>query len=412
MASVDDDEPTADGVDGVDEVEALEDELIEDLVGTADDEPEDELEDGEADDDQSEASSEPPRQGMALGPMLLMFACGGWLVWAVLHFGVDDAAGPAMAVVEDPTQEPTPEPAADAVPEPVNEEPTPAEEPPPEEPPPEEVAPGETPWVEENWTEGIEPPTEVKYTVKRGGQLKNVANLFKIYHHEIVELNPKYKLEQELPPGTEIVVWRAKEGHQSQSIGTPGRGSLEGAVPMVDGPGRSLKMIPWKSWATVETVATLDRVLAEWRRRYPDADPVLVGNMSAPSGGKLQPHSSHQSGRDVDLSYPQIRDEKEELNWREMSAVNLDREMTWNLMKLLVESGAVEHIFIDTKLQKLLHEWAVEHEPVPKRKLGRWLEYPRRPGSTGAIVQHVPGHTDHLHVRFACPPKHDRCKSK
>jgi hypothetical protein len=59
----------------------------------------------------------------------------------------------------------------------------------PEEPPEPEIAPGETPWVEENWTEGIEAPTEVAYTVKRGGQLKNVANLFKIYHHEIVELS-------------------------------------------------------------------------------------------------------------------------------------------------------------------------------------------------------------------------------
>jgi murein endopeptidase len=181
---------------------------------------------------------------------------------------------------------------------------------------------------------------------------------------------------------------------------------------MIDGAGRSLKMVPWKSWATAETVATLDRVLTEWRRRYPEAQPILVGNLSAPGGGKLEPHGSHQSGRDVDLSYPQLPDPREELNWREMSADNLDRAMTWKLLLLLVETGAVERIYIDTRLQALLHAWALEHEPVPRRTLSRWLEYPRPPGSSGAIVEHVPGHIDHLHVRFACSPGHTRCKTR
>jgi murein endopeptidase len=134
--------------------------------------------------------------------------------------------------------------------------------------------------------------------------------------------------------------------------------------------------------------------------------------MSAPTGGPLEPHSSHQSGRDVDLSYPQIWDQKEELNWREMSAENLDCKMNWALLQLLADTGAVEHVFIDTRLQKILYEWAKKHEPVPVRTLSRWLEYPRRPGTTGAIVQHVPGHTDHMHVRFACAPGHQRCVSR
>jgi murein endopeptidase len=400
MASMDDEELTGEGPEEL----SAEDVVELDDADIVDDEPAA----AEGDGDPGAADEPAKKQRPAIGPMLLMLGCGGWLVWAVLHFGVERTSAPALAVAEERGD-------TDSLPQVVEPEPAieeakpaqPAEE--AEEP---ALSPDETPWVESNWSEGIEAPQVVTYTVKRGGQLRNVANLFKIYHHEIEALNPGLKLDSALKPGSEIVVYRAKEGQSSASVGTPGRGSLEGAVPMMDGPGRSLKMIPWKSWGTAETVATLDRVLGEWRRRYPDAHPVLVGNLSSPAGGKLKPHASHQSGRDVDLSYPQHWDEKEELNWREMTNENLDREMTWNLLKLLVESGAVEHVFIDSTLQKLLYEWAKKNEPVPKRRLSRWLEYPRRPGTTGAIVQHVPGHTDHLHVRFACPPDHERCKSR
>lgn len=410
MASVDDDEL---GSDRAEELEEAAAELEADLHPDADDAEEDEEDDEDGED--GEGGDAGRGKGLALGPTLMMFAAGGWLIWAVLHFGVSGEPGPSLAVVE---EEPGMSAPADAEPDPDPAEPEPAiaeaeTDTPKAEPEVDpDLAPDETPWVEANWTEGIEPPKIVNYVVKRGGKLVHVANLFKIYHHEILELNPGLKLEQELAPGTEVVVYRAKPEANSESIGQPSRGSLEGAVPMLDGPGRELKMVPWKGWATGETVATLDRVLREWRRRFPDAQPVLVGNMSSPTGGRLEPHASHQSGRDVDLSYPQIWDRKEELNWREMSDANLDRKMTWELLQLLVETGAVEHVFIDSKLQKLLYEYAKEHEPVPKRRLSRWLEYPRRPGSTGAIVQHVPGHIDHMHVRFACAPDDSRCVSK
>jgi murein endopeptidase len=263
-----------------------------------------------------------------------------------------------------------------------------------------------------DWVEAVESPGTVTYTVRHGGSIKNVANLFKIFHHEIVELNPGYTLEQQLPPNTKVVVWKQDEDEVSESVGYPGAGSLHGAVPMMEGPGRVLKATPWKAWATHSTVTTLDAILREWARRKPEGQPVLVGNLSAPEGGKLKPHSSHQSGRDVDLSYIQIRNPKEELNWREMTAANLDAEQTWDLLKLLRQSGKVEVIFIDSKIQKLLYEHAVSNRTVSKSSLSRWLEYPRQPGTTGALVRHVPGHRDHIHARFRCPREQSRCKSQ
>jgi murein endopeptidase len=262
------------------------------------------------------------------------------------------------------------------------------------------------------WAGDLSPPAQVTYVIKRGGAMKMVANLYKMHYHEILAYNPGVELDKELPPGTKLVVYRAAEGEPSESVGSAGDGSLVGGVPMVDGPGRILRMEPWKSYATGHNVALLDAILREWSRRYPNDRPLLVGNMAQRAGGRLKPHSTHQSGRDVDLSYPQVELSGEEYNWREMNAKNLDAARTWDLLELLYETGAVEMVLIDTALQRLLHEHALAQRRVPKGELPAWLEYPRRPGTTEAFVRHHPGHVDHLHARFHCRPEERRCTSK
>ncbi len=274
-------------------------------------------------------------------------------------------------------------------------------------------APSPSTWNNPNYAAKYSVPDEVSYTVRFGGSMKNIANLYKLFHYEIEELNPGIGLEKELPPQSKVVVWKKKDGVVSESIRFPGDGALEGAMPMMDGPGRILKMTPWKSWAATETIVTLDHALKRLAQLFPQAQPILVGNLSSREGGRLKPHSSHQSGRDVDLSYPQIWDKKEELNWRKMDKKNLDAAMCWELLKILAETGGVEVVFIDTKIQKLLYDHAVANGTVPKKDLGRWLEYPRGPGQAKrALIQHHKGHDDHLHVRFHCPPSHKRCQSR
>ncbi len=262
------------------------------------------------------------------------------------------------------------------------------------------------------WPQDHVAPDVVTYTIKRGGSMKTVANLYKIYHHEIEALNPGVSLERELPPSTKIVVYRRKPGVLSQSVGYPSDGSVEGAMPMVDGPGRILRHTPWKAWATRTTIATIDLVLREWARRYPSEQQIIVGNLSARAGGRLQPHSSHQSGRDVDLSYPQIWDHKSELAPQDMNERNLNRELTWALLELLRETTALEHVFIDRKLQQLLYQYALESGRYSKKDLENWMEYPSPTGTGSPIIQHVPGHSDHLHVRFKCTPSESRCASR
>jgi murein endopeptidase len=262
-----------------------------------------------------------------------------------------------------------------------------------------------------DWLADLKPPPIVHYEIRHGGSMKNVANLFKIYHPEITALNPGVDLEAELAPGTKLVVYRHETNAQSESIGLPSAGSLQGGSPMVPGPGRQLKAIPWKAWGTAHSVATLDRILRQWAMRDSNPQPILVGNLSARQGGRLEPHSTHQSGRDVDLGYIQRLGKNDELEWREATSDNLDAAETWTLLELLRDSGKVEVIYIDRGIQKLLHEHAVQRG-ISKAALGRWMEYPRPGAVARAFIQHVPGHTDHLHVRFSCTAAESRCKSR
>ncbi|MEN9578677.1 MAG: hypothetical protein RJA70_1686 [Pseudomonadota bacterium] len=253
----------------------------------------------------------------------------------------------------------------------------------------------------------------VTYTINRGGTLIDVANLYKLDPHEVIELNPGIGAHTELGPRTEVVVYRDSRD-QSISIGLPHDGAIEGAIPMLDGPGRKITAQRWKTWATRDTVQSLDRVLRNWAEQYPTAPKVLVGNLSARTGGQLSPHKTHQSGRDVDLSYILKWDGKGAVTWQRMSAENLDAELTWALLKLLDKYASIEVIFIDREIQELLRDHAVKHGTIRKGRLAHWLQVANDGASTDAQLQpkikHVPGHRDHLHVRFACPDGQTRCE--
>jgi len=369
--------------------------------------PDDELaEAGEPEASEEEHAGDPERRrGPSLGTILLLGGVACWAAVAILRLDVIQAPATTMIVAEDDGED-TGAPAA----EPQVAEPLPA----PIQEPVEEQADEPSPdsWIDHEWAKNLETPDVVSYTVRHGGTLERVANLFKIYHHEILELNPGMSLDQKLSPGTHVVVYRKDPDVVSESVGYPGVGSIHGAVPMPEGPGRKLTATPWKAWATASTVAALDRALRAWAERMPDADPILVGNLSSPTGGKLEPHASHQSGRDVDLGYPQKRRKEEELGWRKITKDNVAPEETWTLLKILVETGAVEVVIMDRSIQKMLYDYAMKHGTVSKRDLRSWLEYPRDAGSGGALVVHAPRHDDHLHVRFACPREQTSCKTR
>lgn len=181
----------------------------------------------------------------------------------------------------------------------------------------------------------------------------------------------------------------------SMSFGTATRGGLLNAVYLPKDE-RWISVDPVHAWGTAETIEFLTTAIDAVHREFSDSHPLFIGDLSRQRGGHLRPHLSHQSGKDVDVSYFYTRNPK----WyARATASNLDRRRTWALVRALIARTDVQFIFIDRRVQRLLRSYA---EAIGENR--GWLEsvFDGLPGEP-AIIRHEPGHDTHLHVRFFNP---------
>ena len=172
----------------------------------------------------------------------------------------------------------------------------------------------------------------------------------------------------------------------SRAVGLPWHGRLRRGVQLPSaGPGwltwdpvfEVSPNRPWRRWGTQALIAVVERVLGEYQAAHPDLPPVLVGDLSRPHGGIFDRrfgglgHASHQNGRDADIYYPR-RDRALLAGFRPRQ---IDRKLAQELVNRFVAAGA-QFVFVGPHTQ---------------------LRGPRR------IVQVVPHHDDHLHVRIFDP---------
>jgi penicillin-insensitive murein endopeptidase len=182
----------------------------------------------------------------------------------------------------------------------------------------------------------------------------------------------------------------------SMSLGLPNRGMLFNAVEFPESP-LWKRADPPHSWGTRESVEFVEYGIKKVNELFPDTPPLFVGDFSARSGGRLRPHKSHQSGRDVDIGYYYL---DQAVWYRRADSRNLDRARTWTLLKALITHAPVEYVFMDSRIQPLLKEYALAQGEDPE-----WLA--RVFGGTSKlgnpIVRHRSGHATHFHVRFENP---------
>ena len=181
----------------------------------------------------------------------------------------------------------------------------------------------------------------------------------------------------------------------SISIGRPSGGRLMNAVQMPQSDRWEL-VDPNHAWGTRETVDYLCRAIGAVHERFPGSPKLYVGHLSAREGGPIAPHVSHQSGRDVDISYFYTQGQR----WYgRATAKNLDRPRTWAFVRALVTETDVEMILMDASIQHLLREHASKNGED-----AAWLDSLFR-GRDGVppIIRHVSGHATHLHIRFHNP---------
>jgi penicillin-insensitive murein endopeptidase len=180
----------------------------------------------------------------------------------------------------------------------------------------------------------------------------------------------------------------------SLSLGTPDAGALLGSVQMTEGRLWTIRN-PAEAWGTEETLGFIKAAVETVEARRPGSPPLLIGDISAPQGGPLNRHKSHQAGRDVDLGWYFLDGESSEL--RAGTDSNLDLARNWALLRALATETDVERVFVDRSVQRRLHQYALESGEDPT-----WLEeiFQCARGRRSALVQHVRRHKTHLHVRF------------
>jgi murein endopeptidase len=200
---------------------------------------------------------------------------------------------------------------------------------------------------------------------------------------------------------------------KGQSVGAPWSGKLRDPAELPDGDGYVIRR-PWRRFGTRTTVEFVERVVSDVRDQFPDEHVLAIGDISAEHGGQITEHHSHQSGRDVDIGlFYKTKPAAYPRSFVPATAENLDCAATYALVAGFVatahEPGGAQVIFLDYDVQRMLYEWAKEHD-VDEKTLDRTFQYPHGRGSSNGIVHHEPNHDNHIHVRFKCPRGDTACR--
>jgi len=195
---------------------------------------------------------------------------------------------------------------------------------------------------------------------------------------------------------------------RSESVGKPNKGYLRHGRSLPRKGHGFLRKNDKAPYGTDETVAIITWACLRMERMYPGTVPVVIGNLSRDGGGRLKPHASHQSGRDVDIGY-YFLDNDYIKRFKDATPDNLDVEKSWTLIELLLSTHRVQYLFIDKSLQPLLYEEAAARGWT-EEELQELFEAPLGAGKRRGLIRHSRGHKHHLHVRFKCDKSDSRCK--
>jgi LysM repeat protein len=250
------------------------------------------------------------------------------------------------------------------------------------------------------------PLRRVEHRIASGETLSAIASRYRVSIPAILRWNPRAR--RRVRAGAELLIYTEAPESVSESVGTPQRGHLESGVRL---PPHPLYVIRdrGRSYGTVEAVVGIRDAFEAVRLAHEDTHPVRVHDISRERGGSLHGHHSHQSGRDADIAYFRLRAPREPTHFVRVHPDSLDVARQWTLVHHWLQSGEVEAIFMDHRLQQPLYEHARE-QGVSRAQLSRWFQYPRPPSQRFGVIRHHPQHADHLHVRFACHVSDPRCR--
>lgn len=235
------------------------------------------------------------------------------------------------------------------------------------------------------------------HVMERGHRLSTLRGFYRRTTAQLQELNPDLDLRN-LQQGDEVLVWRRNEEAISESRGQPQSGRLLYGEPMPFGDNYIL-LHPYRAFGTHYAVSEVVRILDAYYETFPQADPLIIGDFSFRTGRQINPHNSHQAGRDVDITLPRINPPPNYNRFHHIRRDNLDAEKTLWLLTTLLEGGYVQYVFLDWHHQRTLVRLARE-QGAPDEWLAEVFEFPGRGGR--GIIRHASGHRGHFHIRFHC----------
>jgi penicillin-insensitive murein endopeptidase len=197
---------------------------------------------------------------------------------------------------------------------------------------------------------------------------------------------------------------------RDQAMGFHNGGSLAEAKPLpAESTGIMAKSPGKNNYGTDLTVSMLKAAAKEVNRVVPNKVAFRVTSISAQYGGKLSPHSSHQSGLDIDVGFPSTdkttvfgtacapRDGNKCAAGATVSDA-FDEKRFYLFQKSLncADKAPVMAMFLDKVIKRHMCNWA-------KNNLD---DLDQKNSCTAKIfraLHHENGHHNHIHIRLKCP---------
>ncbi len=230
------------------------------------------------------------------------------------------------------------------------------------------------------------PTRRIEHTAEAAQSRNRIQYLYGLTREQLVELNPQLR-RREPREGEKLLVYEAPENGQSLSVGKAHRGRLINAIQLPDGPGYKVHY-PHRAFGTHYTVNHLITLFDLMHHKFPSTHNVLVGDLSFAGGNKITPHVSHRTGRDVDIGYFHKGLTEDPYRFENVYGDNFDAERNWFMIKTLVETGDVEFIFMDWRVQLMMRKHA-RSQGVSEEELDALFQYPAKGPKPHAVIRHV-----------------------
>lgn len=199
-------------------------------------------------------------------------------------------------------------------------------------------------------------------------------------------------------------------GSPSRSVGSPDRGRLEDSAALEETPYLFVRHSRRPAlYGTAELVGLVQRsAQAVWTAF--EGPKLVVGDLSGPRGGRLSPHRSHRSGRDVDIGFFLLDDagnpaqapffvrlRRDGCGHIRDQRYCIDPARSWALLSAIVQDPLAQ----------------VQYVLVAPDIRNRVLAEGRRQGASAELIDRVSvvtephagshSHRSHFHVRIYCP---------